>query len=42
MQWRRWCLHPQYALGDGEETRAQFAAQFERALWSTYLIPELS
>jgi predicted alpha/beta hydrolase len=98
MQWRRWCLHPEYALGDGDETRAQFAAvttrivalsfqddeylsfrsmeslqgfyanapvsikritpedvglkrighfgffraQFERALWSTYLIPELS
>ena len=98
MQWRRWCLHPQYALGDGEATRAQFAAvttrivalsfqddeylsfrsmeslgsfytnacvsikritpkdaglerighfgffraQFEQALWSTYLIPELS
>lgn len=98
MQWRRWCLHPQYALGDGEETRAQFAAvktrivalsfqddeylsfrsmeslqsfytnaqvsikrikpkdlglqrvghfgffraKFEQALWSTYLIPELS
>jgi predicted alpha/beta hydrolase len=98
MQWRRWCLHPQYALGDGEATRAQFAAvttrivalsfqddeylsfrsmeslgsfytnasvsikritpkdvglqrighfgffraQFQSALWSTYLIPELS
>lgn len=98
MQWRRWCLHPQYALGDGEEMRAQFAAvktrivalsfqddeylsfrsmeslqsfytnapvsikriipkemglprvghfgffraKFEQALWSTYLIPELS
>lgn len=98
MQWRRWCLHPQYALGDGEATRAQFAAvktpivalsfqddeylsfrsmeslgsfytnapvsirriapkelglqrvghlgffraKFEQALWSAYLIPELS
>ena len=26
MQWRRWCLHPEYALGDGEEMRAKFAA----------------
>ena len=98
LQWRRWCLHPQYALGDGEATRVQFAAvrtrivalsfqddeylsfrsmeslqsfytnapvsikrivprelglqrvghfgffraRFEQALWSAYLIPELS
>jgi len=25
-QWRRWCLHPEYAVGDGEHVRAQFAA----------------
>lgn len=25
-QWRRWCLHPEYALGDGEAMRARFAA----------------
>lgn len=25
-QWRRWCLHPDYAVGvEGEQTRAQFA-----------------
>ena len=23
---RRWCLHPEYAVGDGEHVRAQFAA----------------
>jgi predicted alpha/beta hydrolase len=98
LQWRRWCLHPEYALGDGEKARAQYAAvttrivafsfqddeylsarsteslqsfyanapvsikrispqqvglrrighfgffraDFEHALWRTYLIPELS
>lgn len=48
LDWARWCLYPKYALGDGEATRAQFAAvktrivaKFEQALWSTYLIPEL-
>jgi predicted alpha/beta hydrolase len=25
-QWRRWCLHPDYAVGDGEHMRAQYAA----------------
>jgi predicted alpha/beta hydrolase len=25
-QWRRWCLDPEYAVGDGEHVRAQFAA----------------
>jgi predicted alpha/beta hydrolase len=25
-QWRRWCLNPEYAVGDGEHVRAQFAA----------------
>jgi predicted alpha/beta hydrolase len=26
-QWRRWCLHPQYAIGvEGEAVRAQFAS----------------
>ncbi|WP_374440544.1 alpha/beta hydrolase family protein [Pseudomonas panipatensis] len=25
-QWRRWCLHPQYALGDGDAMRRSFAA----------------
>jgi len=25
-QWRRWCLHPEYSVGDGEHVRAQFAA----------------
>ena len=25
-QWRRWCLHPEYAVGDGEEVRARYAA----------------
>jgi predicted alpha/beta hydrolase len=25
-QWRRWCMHPEYALGDGDEVRAQFAS----------------
>lgn len=25
-QWRRWCLSPEYAVGDGEETRALFAS----------------
>jgi predicted alpha/beta hydrolase len=25
-QWRRWCLNPDYAVGDGEHVRAQFAA----------------
>jgi predicted alpha/beta hydrolase len=25
-QWRRWCLHPEYAVGDGEHVRAQYAA----------------
>ena len=26
LQWRRWCLHPEYAVGDGEAVRAQYAA----------------
>jgi predicted alpha/beta hydrolase len=26
LQWRRWCLHPDYAVGDGEAVRARFAA----------------
>lgn len=25
-QWRRWCLHPEYAVGDGPDVREQFAA----------------
>ena len=25
-QWRRWCLSPEYAVGDGEQVRAQYAA----------------
>lgn len=25
-QWRRWCLDPEYAVGDGEHVRAQYAA----------------
>lgn len=25
-QWRRWCLNPDYAVGDGEQVRAQYAA----------------
>jgi predicted alpha/beta hydrolase len=25
-QWRRWCLHPEYAVGDGEHVRALYAA----------------
>ena len=25
-QWRRWCLSPEYAVGDGEHVRAQYAA----------------
>lgn len=25
-QWRRWCLHPQYALGDGEQMRIRYSA----------------
>lgn len=25
-QWRRWCLHPEYALAEGEATRALFAS----------------
>lgn len=25
-QWRRWCLHPQYALGEGEQVRSRFSA----------------
>jgi predicted alpha/beta hydrolase len=25
-QWRRWCLNKDYAVGDGEQVRAQFAA----------------
>lgn len=25
-QWRRWCLDPEYAVGDGEGVRARFAA----------------
>lgn len=25
-QWRRWCMHPEYALGDGEAIRAQYAS----------------
>ena len=25
-QWRRWCLHPEYAVGDGDDVRAKFAA----------------
>jgi predicted alpha/beta hydrolase len=24
-QWRRWCLHPEYAVGDGEHVRRQYA-----------------
>jgi predicted alpha/beta hydrolase len=26
LQWRRWCLHPEYALSEGEAVRAQYAA----------------
>jgi predicted alpha/beta hydrolase len=25
-QWRKWCLHPEYAVGDGEAMRARFAS----------------
>ena len=25
-QWRKWCLHPEYAMAEGEEVRAQFAS----------------
>jgi predicted alpha/beta hydrolase len=25
-QWRRWCMHPAYALGDGDEVREKFAS----------------
>lgn len=25
-QWRRWCLHPDYAVSEGEAVRAQYAA----------------
>jgi predicted alpha/beta hydrolase len=25
-QWRRWCLDPEYAIGDGEAVRKQFAS----------------
>lgn len=25
-QWRRWCLHPEYAISEGEAVRAQYAA----------------
>lgn len=25
-QWRKWCLHPEYAVGDGDAMRAKFAA----------------
>jgi predicted alpha/beta hydrolase len=25
-QWRRWCLQPEYAVGDGDAVRAQYAA----------------
>lgn len=25
-QWRKWCLQPEYAVGDGEDIRARFAA----------------
>jgi predicted alpha/beta hydrolase len=25
-QWRRWCLNPEYAVGDGEEVRARYEA----------------
>lgn len=25
-QWRRWCLHPQYALGEGEQMRIHYSA----------------
>lgn len=25
-QWRRWCLQPEYAVGDGDAVRARFAA----------------
>ena len=25
-QWRRWCLHPQYALGEGEQMRIRYSA----------------
>jgi len=26
IQWRRWCLHPEYAMSEGEKVRAQYAA----------------
>jgi predicted alpha/beta hydrolase len=26
VQWRRWCLHPEYAVGDGEHIRRQYAS----------------
>src|SRR6266478_4589536 len=26
IQWRRWCLHPEYAMSEGEAVRAQYAA----------------
>jgi len=26
LQWRRWCLHPEYALAEGEHARTQYAA----------------
>ena len=26
IQWRRWCLHPEYAIAEGESIRAQYAA----------------
>lgn len=25
-QWRKWCLHPEYAVGDGDAVRARFAS----------------
>src|SRR2546423_310752 len=25
-QWRRWCLHPEYAIADGEHVRERYAA----------------
>jgi predicted alpha/beta hydrolase len=36
MQWRRWCLHPEYALGDGAEMRAKFAAVRTRIVALTF------
>lgn len=36
MQWRRWCLHPDYALGEGAEMRAKFAAVKTRIVALTF------